>query len=132
MTGVEHPKLVVVGDLWPPTGGNPLLDYQPPPPVKPVQPRIKRAIEPFMRTLLSDLTERRMFSPVWRLYLLLGIDRDPRRRKPVRLTNSLADTIGLSRKQKLHHLRQLEKAGFVTVTRERNTNPIVTFMGGVK
>jgi hypothetical protein len=108
--------------------GDPLFD-EPRPPVK--ASWMERSRERFARVLAKHLADRRAdrtFHARARLYCLLMIESREGRR-PVRLTNAMADGIGLTRFQKLRHLQRLEEDGLVVIARDRNATPIVTFLG---
>lgn len=110
-----------------PQAGDPL--FAEPPPVK--ASRMERSRERFARVLAKHLDDRRAdrtFHARTRLYCLLMI-KSREGRRPVRLTNAMADGIGLTRFQKLRHLQRLEEDGLVVIARDRNATPIVTFLG---
>jgi hypothetical protein len=78
---------------------------------------------------LAELLDRRHDSvclPVTRLLWCLRIT-SWRGQRPVRLTNEMAEAIGLDRSQKMRCLRRLEQAGYVSVDRSMGQQvPIVT------
>lgn len=87
----------------------------------------KPARLPFARTWLPCLTGREwddVYPPRTRLWLLLLI-KSREGRRPVRLTNKLAQEIGLDRYAKTRALARLERAGLVSVTRFEGKMPLV-------
>jgi hypothetical protein len=74
---------------------------------------------------LCDRANDRYVPRALRLYLYLQI-KSRRGVRPVRLTNEMAEEVGLDRAAKWLLLRTLERKGWVTVSRAGRHSPIVT------